>query len=74
MLRSIARAAWIGALVFGALHVGLVLFGKRPLRPSWDVIAEWAFMSIALGAVFGRSQWEEKEKDYQESNDESEKH
>ena len=74
LLRKIGRAAWIGAILFGGLHVVLVLFGKRPIVPPWDVIAEWAFMSIFLGAVFGNSEWQEKEEDFRESDAESDKH
>jgi hypothetical protein len=74
LLRKIGRAAWIGAILFGGLHVVLVLFGKRPIVPPWDVIAEWAFMSLFVGGVFGNSEWQEKEEDFRESDAESEKH
>ena len=74
LLRKIGRAAWIGAIIFGGLHVVLALFGKRPIIPPWDVIAEWAFLSLIFGGVFGRSEWQEKEEDYRGSNAETEKH
>ncbi len=74
LLRKIGRAAWIGAILFGGLHLVLVLFGKRPIMPPWDTVAEWALLSLFLGAIFGNSEWQEKEADYRESNAESEKH
>lgn len=74
LLRKVGRAAWIGAILFGGLHLVFALFGKRPIVPTWDVIAEWAIMSLFFGAVFGNSEWQEKEDDFRESNAESEKH
>ena len=74
MVRKIGRAAWIGAIIFGGLHVVFVLLGRRPVIPPWDVIAEWAALSLFMGALFGHSEWQEKEQDYRESNGDSEKH
>jgi hypothetical protein len=74
LLRKIGRAAWIGGLLFGGLHVVFVLFGKRSIVPPWDVVAEWATMSLFFGAVFGNSEWQEKEEDFRESDAKNEKH
>jgi hypothetical protein len=73
LLRSIVRACWIGGILFAIKDVGFVLFAKRPIEP-WDWLTEWAFMSIFLGAILGLSDWQEKEKDYQDSNEEGEGH
>lgn len=74
LLRKIGRAAWIAAILFGGLHVVLVLFGKRPIVPPWDVIAEWAILSLSLGVVFGNSEWQERQEDFRESDADIEKH
>ena len=52
----------------------LVLFGKRPIVPPWDVIAEWAILSLSLGVVFGNSEWQERQEDFRESDADIEKH
>ena len=64
----------MGAILFGGLHVVLVLFGKGPIVPPWDVIAEWALMSLFFGMVFGSAEWQEKEEAFRESDAENEKH
>jgi hypothetical protein len=74
LLRSIGRAAWICAVALGLVHLALALFGKRPMLPPWDLIAEWAALSVLSGAIFGRSQWEQSEAEYHGAKREDEKH
>jgi hypothetical protein len=74
LLRKIGRALGIGAVLFGCLHLVFVLFGKRQLIPSWDVVVEWAAISLFVGALYAHSEWQEKEQDYGEPNGDSEKH
>ncbi len=49
-----------------------------PIRPKtlqpWDWLAEWAGMSVCIGAVWGLLDWHDKEKHYHESNQDGEKH
>jgi hypothetical protein len=73
LLRSIGRACWIGGILFAIKDLGFVLFAKGPIKP-WDWLIEWAFMSVGLGAAFGFADWEEKEKDYRESNEQHQEH
>ncbi len=73
LLRSIGRASWMFAIAFPVMGVALFVFAKRPLQP-WDWLAEWAVMSVVIGAVWGLLDWEEKEKQYRESDKDGEGH
>ena len=68
LLRSIGRTAWIYAILFALLHVGLRLFTRKPIDSAWELLAQWAFMSVGLGAWLGVSKWEENERSYQASS------
>jgi hypothetical protein len=67
LLKSIGRAAWIYGILFVLLHVGLWLFTREPVGSAWELFAEWAFMSVGLGAMLGSMKWQDNEKSYQES-------
>ncbi len=59
------------AIAFAVSRLAFVLFAKKPIQP-WDWLAEWAVMSVCLGAVWGLLDWHDKEKDYHESNQDGE--
>ena len=72
LIRSIFRVAWICGLASVVIEWGLMLFGHNIVIS--EIVARWAFFSVALGASFGFTQWRDNEERFQKDvRDESQR-